>query len=161
MFFDLIPVPSPSQGEGSSLISNGYVSEFSSLRRRRQRRSRWIKFNSLLVLLIVVSISCSKREKFDKDKWDYKVDIIYENREAMVHDLITNYKLVGLTFYELVELLGSPENVAAVDSNKVYCTIIEEYGWNIDPIRVEYLVFEMNEDSIVTAFEIEKIDSMN
>lgn len=75
MFFDLIPVPSPSQGEGSSLIPNGYVSEFSSLRRRRQRRSRWIKINSLLVLLIVVSISCSKKEKFDKAKWLEKEDV--------------------------------------------------------------------------------------
>lgn len=115
-----------------------------------------IKTKVLISLLITISTSCTKKEKFDKDKWDDKVDITYENREAMVHDLITNYKLVGLTFYELVELLGSPENVANVDSNKVYYTIVEEYGWNIDPIRVEYLVFEMNEDSIITAFEIEK-----
>lgn len=85
----------------------------------------------------------------------------YENREAMVQELTENYKLVGLSFDELVDLLGRPQNVAALDSNKIYYEIVVEFGWNIDPERVEYLVFEMNEDSIVTAFEIEKIDSMN
>ncbi|MBO6524481.1 MAG: hypothetical protein JJ971_11685 [Balneolaceae bacterium] len=79
----------------------------------------------------------------------------------MVQELTENYKLVGLSFDELVDLLGRPQNVAALDSNKIYYEIVVEFGWNIDPERVEYLVFEMNEDSIVTAFEIEKIDSMN
>ena len=110
---------------------------------------------SFFFLLILFS-SCSRRMEFDKEKWNEKVDITYTNRDAMLHDLITNHQLVGLSYDHLIELLGNPENYAHRDSSELYYTVVEDYGWNIDPVYMKYLVFTIDQDSVVTSFEIEE-----
>jgi len=93
--------------------------------------------------------------EFDKEKWNEKFDIEYSNRNAMLHDLTTNYDLIGFSYDQLTELLGNPENYAHRDSLEVYYKVAEDY-WIIDPVYTKYLIFKIDQDSIVISFKIEE-----
>lgn len=112
--------------------------------------------SKFLFVFLFLFLSCTQRTEFNKEKWNDKVDITYTNRDAMLHDLTTNYKLVGLSYNQLTELLGNPQNYGHADSTELYYTVVEDYGWDIDPVYMKYLVFTIDQDSVVTNFEIEE-----
>jgi hypothetical protein len=53
------------------------------------------------------------------------------DREKMLRDLFSNYKLVGIKYSDLTKLLGTPDNG---DSVSVSYEIELDYGFDIDPI---------------------------
>ena len=74
-----------------------------------------LKFYPLfLIITLFINSSCESNEiKFDKSKWNERVDGIYLYREKMVTDLIVNHLRKGMTYREIEELLGNPEGVCS------------------------------------------------
>jgi hypothetical protein len=97
--------------------------------------------------------SCKMQVKFDKDKWSEKNDVDFPSpyRKKMLNDLVTNYKLVGLSYTEIINLLGSPN---FKDSSSLGYTIIVDYGHDIDPVYSKTLDFTFGKDSIIKSFKI-------
>ena len=74
-------------------------------------------------------------------------------RKKMVNDLVSNYKLEGLTYKELVDLLDSPQGS---DGNSIWYYVDEDYGNDIDPVYSKSLIFYLDKDSIITGFKIKE-----
>ena len=70
----------------------------------------------ILLTLTALLFSCGKfsHEKFNSKKWKTE-NLNSENnwnlRWSMMNDLRNNYQIKGLTKKEIIELLGTPENV--------------------------------------------------
>ena len=79
---------------------------------------------------------------------------MYPNRDKMLNDLIKNHKLKGLTYRQLVEQIGEPEQNVSGDSNTVYYNIVTDYGHDIDPIYSKTLQLGFDKDSIIIDFKI-------
>ena len=69
----------------------------------------------------------------------------------MFMDLITNYKLVGIKYSQLIGLLGIPDSK---DSNSLSYKIVVDYGHDIDPVYTKNLDFTYSNDSIITSFNV-------
>lgn len=121
-----------------------------------------IKRNINFVLLIlqfsifVFLSSCEgskKQIKFDKNKWNEQTDQLFppSYRSQMLTDLMTSYRLKGLKYSELIELLGVPD---AKDSSSLSYKIIVDYERDIDPVYTKELVFSFSKDSVITAFKV-------
>lgn len=92
---------------------------------------------------------------FDKEKWLEQEDWDYPRRDNMIDDLIKNHKLKGLSYKQMVELLGDPQGNAR-DSIGVYYRIVEDFGSDIDPVYSKNLSIEFNKDSIINKVTIEE-----
>lgn len=94
--------------------------------------------------------SCDNNEKFDKAKWQEQGDLrIYTHRKSMLHDLINNHKLTGLSYGQLINLIGEPENYTEKEKDILYYDIETDYGNDIDPIYTMTLQFKLTNDSTV------------
>ena len=100
----------------------------------------------------MILISCNY--SFDKTGWLKKEDVEdYPLRDNMLKDLLSNYKLRGLKYGELIDLIGKPQ---INDSSTISYQIEVDYGFNIDPVHTKYLTFELNKDSLVVDYKIEE-----
>jgi hypothetical protein len=99
--------------------------------------------------------SCNRNIKFDKAKWLQKGETEYPYRRAMLRDLTTNYKLKGLSYKQLLTLIGEPQEDIVGDSNTIYYSIFEDYGFDIDPVHVIDLVIKLNKDLTVKDFYVD------
>ncbi len=109
----------------------------------------------LFVLLTFLLSSCTNEIKFDKTKWDKQPDLGFTPpyRNKMLPDLTKNYKLVGLKYSQLIEILGKPN---FVDKNSLGYAIIIDYGHDIDPIYTKNLYFTISKDSLITSLQVEE-----
>ncbi|MBS1769733.1 MAG: hypothetical protein JSS77_08715 [Acidobacteria bacterium] len=113
-----------------------------------------------LLLLSICLIGCDRSIPFVKSGWQEKVDGAFPNRDAMVEDLLHNHTLVGLTTRSVSNLLGEEDRVELVGKPKVdgrnYMTyqVLEDFGWDIDPVHTKYLVLEFSKDSIIMKTEL-------
>ena len=108
-------------------------------------------------LFFIFLTSCSNNEKFDKVKWQEQGDLrMYTHRKSMLNDLIKNYKLIGLSYKQLINLIGEPENYSDKEKDKVYYEIETDYGTDIDPIYTKSLQIKLTKDSIVESFTIKE-----
>lgn len=107
-------------------------------------------------MLLFLLTSCNSDIKFEKEKWLEFGDIEYPYRKSMLHDLTTNYKLKGLSYKQLIDLIGVQKKNLIGDSNEIYYEILTEYGWNIDPVHGITLAFKLDKDSIVTDYRIDE-----
>jgi hypothetical protein len=116
-----------------------------------------LRFYYTIILLIGISffLSCNgdRAMKFDKNKWNEQADPLFPSvyRPKMLTDLTTNYKLKGLKYSELIELLGIPDSK---DSSSLSYKIIVDYGHDIDPVYTKDLDFTFSKDSIITAVKV-------
>ena len=92
--------------------------------------------------------------KFSKTDCLTKNELSYVYRNNMINDLIKNYKLVGLTRNEIINLLGSPENYSDSEPNTIYYNIVTEYGNDIDPVSTKNLKIKFNTFDKVESFKI-------
>ena len=104
------------------------------------------------MLLIVACNSIGVNEKFDKSKWTTKDDMNYPMREAILNDLVTNHKLRGLTYKQLIDSLGEPANYGD-SKDSIYYDIVVNYGY-LDPKSGKYLVLHLSKDSVITGFKV-------
>jgi len=75
----------------------------------------------------------------------------YPYRESMLQDLVQRYQIRGLTYHQLINLLGEPEHYDMADS--IRYDIIVNYGY-LDPKSGKYLAIGLNKDSVATGFKV-------
>lgn len=114
-----------------------------------------INLKSISLIISLFLFSCENNVKFEKSLWNQKDDLSeYENRDSMLKDLTENHKLKGLTYIQLIDLLGPPENYSDDKSNIMTYNILKDYQYRIDPTYIKQLKFELSKDSIVKNFKI-------
>jgi outer membrane protein assembly factor BamE (lipoprotein component of BamABCDE complex) len=110
----------------------------------------------IIYAVILLLTACSISElKFDKSGWNEKSDISFINRENMVNDLMMNHLRKGMSYNEVISLIGQPENYNDVKEKSICYEIMEYYGFDIDPIETKTLIIEMSKDSIVLDFKLD------
>lgn len=110
-----------------------------------------------LFIFLITLFACNNtlfdKIKFNKPQWDSVGDLeSYPYREAMLPDLIQHHKIKGLTYRQLIDSLGEPENYGDVKDSLRY-DIIVNFGY-LDPKSGKYLSIGFDEDSIVTGFKV-------
>ncbi|RFM29062.1 hypothetical protein DXN05_09905 [Deminuibacter soli] len=100
--------------------------------------------------MLIIFSSCTGKAKFDKTMWQTKDDMEYPYRNKMLNDLIKNYKLAGIRYTDLINLLGKPQ---FKDSSSIAYEVITRYD-AIDPNYTKRLDFTFSGDSIITSFKI-------
>ena len=95
------------------------------------------------------------KKKFNSTLWKESYDV---NRgfgdselKAMAEDLVISHKLIGLTYKQMLDSLGEPEN----DPTSTRYTLEENYD-TIDPVSGSYLQIDFNKNSIITKTAIIK-----
>ena len=106
---------------------------------------------------LIVFIGCNNLThngvKFNKSQWDSIGDLhSHPNREDMLEDLIEHHKIKGLTYHQLIDSLGQPENYGDT-KDSIYYDIVVNYGY-LDPKSGKYLAIGFNKDSIATGFKV-------
>jgi hypothetical protein len=103
--------------------------------------------------MVGVLAACNRDMKFDKEKWNEQQDPAFPSpyRKRILADLTAHYKLKGIKYADLVQLLGDPD---LKDSSSVGYKIVEEYGRDIDPVYTRNLEFTFSKDSVITSFEV-------
>lgn len=109
----------------------------------------WLLFTALIFN------SCNNQEKFIKTRWNESTDPTFPppHRKAMLKDLLSNYKLIGLKCSQLVDTLGSPD---FKEQFLFGYRIEEDYGNDIDPVYSKDLLFHYSKDSVITSCEIKE-----
>ncbi|MBB5619773.1 hypothetical protein HDE69_000811 [Pedobacter cryoconitis] len=117
----------------------------------RHLRSLPVVFQLSIVLFSL--ISCNRKINFEKNKWDETTDPVFPSvyRPQMLEDLTTNHKLIGLSYKELVNFLGSPDYK---ELNSIVYNIVVDYGSDIDPVYYKKMEFSYSKDSVITSFRI-------
>jgi hypothetical protein len=115
-----------------------------------------IRMGLIYILSIFFSYSCNQQILFDEEKWNESDGIFYTNREKMVNDLLENHLKKGMTYKEVINLLGSSENHDNEVRNTIWYEIMVDYGWDIDHEKGKTLYIEFTNDSIVKDVKLEE-----
>lgn len=108
------------------------------------------------VIVFFLFVACGQKEmEFDSTKWNEDPYSFYPYRKDMVNDLMNNHLKVGMTYKQLIDLIGQPENYTNLDSNSVAYCVLEEHGWDIDPVETKTLIIELTKDSLVRNYKLE------
>lgn len=114
-----------------------------------------------LILFALAALSfaaCTNNQQFNKTAWSERGDLgIYPNREKILNDLMNNHRLKGLTYKQLIDLLGEPEKYKDEEPNTGTYNIVTDYGGDIDPVYVKNLEVKFSTDSIVKNVSINEI----
>lgn len=77
---------------------------------------------------------------FERTRWlQAREEEDWRLRSRMAKYLITRNALVGQSRYQLVELLGKPENYSDATDQELYYLIREDWD-GVDPVRVDHLL---------------------
>lgn len=76
---------------------------------------------------------------------------LYENRNAMLDDLLENHQLKGMNLHELEELFGYIDSTS--NRRKINFEVYQEWD-GIDPFYTKYLNLRLNKDRIVDSVYI-------
>ena len=120
---------------------------------------------SLIILLNILFVSCSKNEKFDSKKWiPYESGILFKHRKKSVFDLTHNVLEFGIldkkgtNVQKVRQLLGKPnliEKSTHSDFNFYYQYEVEEkFEYNIDPHGGMDLTLYFEKDSTLVQWKI-------
>lgn len=107
------------------------------------------KFSLLFCLLLFSCAEIKNDKPFSKADWSEVWEGgILPNRNEELNDLVTNHRLKGLTYRQLVDSLGVPDNSDSLSLE--YAIVIEPS----DVTVVKSLVLSMSKDSIITSWNI-------
>ncbi|MDB5136422.1 MAG: hypothetical protein JWP37_3025 [Mucilaginibacter sp.] len=111
-----------------------------------------VALTSLIVLIGCNNITYNG-VKFNKSQWSSIDDLhSHPKRENMLEDLIEHHKIKGLTYHQIIDSLGQPENYGDT-KDSIYYNIVVNYGY-LDPKSGKYLAIGFNKDSIATGFKV-------
>lgn len=114
-----------------------------------------LKINLIYLLLIFIAItSCNNADKFDRQKWSSGDGLNYPLRDNIVDDLLKNHQLKGLTYRQVIDSLGSPQNRDTLTLSYQILDNSFDYHRSKKPIHKKNLVLHFNKDSVVTNAEI-------
>lgn len=115
-----------------------------------------MKFKYLLIislLICIFSISCKNKKveneqlKFDKVRWSVKQDEAYPYRNNMLKDFIDNYTIKGLSYNQIISMLGQPDRI---ENGHLYYSVYKKYLGNFPvPLNTKTLVVKLTKDSTV------------
>ena len=91
--------------------------------------------------------------KFDNYRWINSHDGIFVDsyvRKSMAQYLENNNILIGKSKHEVIEMLGESEDFSDIPSNELYYTLECDYGYDIDPVKIEYLIVILDSKDHVT-----------
>lgn len=110
---------------------------------------------TFLIVLFLLS-NCGKPDvEFNKQQWGEKFDGFYKNRENMLNDLLKNHLKKGMKYKNVKNLIGEPQNYGTHINNTIVYTVMEDYGWDIDPVEAKILIITLSKDSLVEKYEIQ------
>jgi hypothetical protein len=107
----------------------------------------------ILFLILIAVFSCGREineMKFDVQKWNDESDRgYYNNRNAMLNDLMNNYHLKGKSVEEITNLFHFFDSANNIISMEVY----QEWK-GIDPVYTKFLNLNLNKNKIVDSVYI-------
>ncbi|WP_162996599.1 hypothetical protein [Mucilaginibacter celer] len=112
-------------------------------------------FNKTLIFICLSAVcltACSRKLKFDRDKWDDGDGLTFAYRPAMVEDLIASKQLNNLKYQQVIHLLHRPQ-LSSRDS-MVY-DVDRQYSKGTLTYTETLVVFL--KDSVVTKAEVHEI----
>ena len=115
-------------------------------------------FKVLIITASSLLLGCNDivNIKYDKVKWDSVGDLrSYPYRERMLKDLTTHHQLRGLTYKQLIDSLGQPDNYYQDLDDSIRYDIVVDYGY-LDPKSGTYLAIGFNKDTMATGFKVVK-----
>lgn len=108
---------------------------------------RYLYFLSFLILT-----SCGgygvPQIKFDKELWNKNYDG-YHDRRSMIEDVTVNHDFNGKNIEDLRTFFGYANHHTTNDTIVVQYDIYTDFGWDIDPVYTEDLLYYLNKDSVV------------
>ena len=109
----------------------------------------------IILMVILILVSCNSDKKFDKIQWLECSDLgQYPKRNRLVNDLLENHKIKGLSYKQVIDLIGEPEKNITGENNEIHYQILIEYGSDIDPIYTKTLILKLDKDSSITSFKV-------
>ena len=105
----------------------------------------------LYFLSFVIFTSCGHNVpqiKYDKELWNIKYDGYYDRR-SMIEDVMINHNFNGKNIEDLRSFFGYANFHTMNDTIVVQYDIYTDFGWNIDPVYTEDLLYYLNRDSVV------------
>ncbi len=106
-------------------------------------------------VLTLASCGNSKRE-FTRETWSFGDGLVYPNRDAILNDLIAKHKIEGLNHYQVIQLLGSPQDKDTAKFKYTYQIVnnASEYNPKKNPVYRKDLVLYFNKDSVVIKTDV-------
>ncbi len=114
-----------------------------------------MKFLIFIITFLAVGFSCENNSKqdgadksqqpFDKIKWVMRSGDDYPYRDKMLEDLVANVTLKGLTYKELIDVLGAPDRK---DSSYLFYRVAQQ-RIGFFPLHTKTLVIKFDRDSTV------------
>lgn len=123
---------------------------------RKYINNKHITIFIFLILCLLVSVVWHNRHKtmsFNHDKWISALENeSWSDRKKMAQDLIDKKTLIGKSKNDIIEMLGTSESLSDVASNEIYYATEVDYGWDIDPVRLEYLIISFDsQERVISA----------
>jgi hypothetical protein len=107
------------------------------------------------ILVLLISSCAIQDKKFDSKTWQaIDGNNFSELREPMVNDLMENNLYKGMFYYQVIQLLGKPDIFGSAEKNEIGYRLLQDYSWDIDPIKTKDLIIELNKDSTIKSYKI-------
>nr|WP_320039118.1 hypothetical protein [uncultured Bacteroides sp.] len=112
-----------------------------------------MKRKTVLILLLTLTSCEAKDQKFNSQTWKEAYIDSYSKRELLVNDFIKNHMYRGMSFHEIIKLLGEPEIVERNENFNIGYILNTSYD-QIDPIKGKDLIINLSKDSIVLDYKV-------
>lgn len=131
---------------------------------KKYMKNKYITIFIILILCLFILVIWYNRYltvDFNHDIWISALeDEAWSTRKKMAQNLIDKKTLIGKSKKEIIEMLGSSDHLPDVAGNELYYTTEVDYGWDIDPVRIEYFIISFDsQERVIRAFRKITLDN--
>lgn len=131
---------------------------------KKYMKNKYITIFIVLILCLFVFTIWYNRYltvNFNHDIWISALeDESWSTRKKMAENLIDRKTLIGKSKKEIIEMLGSSDDLSDIAGNELYYATEVYYGWDIDPVRVEYFIISFDsQERVIRAFRKITLDN--